>query len=232
MCRNIFKPIIAIIGIALISSCASYHNHVNPMEKQLKPSQLVRGPQATEYRQSKMISAGIGALGDSMVVIYQDRLESDLRHKIKDTGIILRREGNVVRLMFPVGMSFDAMSTELRPQFYPALDALAGTLGDYQQTIIEVIGYADDDSHHQRHLPIQRASEISSYLVAQNLKHERFEIVGLERRRRVSGENRVRVRVYAAQAEIRLLPLQRSVSMQPREQENADSARGGLFVVL
>jgi len=229
MCKNILNRVFAVIGIALLGSCASYHNHVNPMEKIAVVPQLVHGAKATEYRQSEMIGAGIGALGNSMSVGYQDRLEADLRHKIRGTGIEIRREGNIVRLMLPSGMTFNAMSAELRPQFYPALDALAGILDAYQQTMIEVIGYADDDAVDNRRLPVLRAAEISSYLVARALKHERFEIVGLERKRRAVIDGAVRV--YPAQAEIRLLPLQRSVSMQPKENERTLAQADGFLAL-
>jgi len=216
MYKNILNRVLAVAGIALVSGCASYQNYVNPMEKIAVVPQLVYGAKATEYRQSEMIGAGIGALGESMSVGYQDRLESDLRHKIKGTGIEVRRDGNVVCLMLPSGMIFDFLSAQIRPQFYPALDALAGVLEGYQQTMIEVIGYADNDIDNHR-LPILRAAEISSYLVDKHLRHERFELVGMERKRRAADEHVVRV--YATQAEIRLLPLQRTVSMQPKEHE-------------
>jgi len=229
MCKNILNRVLAVLGIMLVSGCASYHNHVNPMEKIAVPPQLVYGAKATEYRQSEMIGAGIGALGNSMSVGYQDRLESDLRHKIRGTGIEIRREGNIVRLMLPSGVTFDVMSAELRPQFYPALDALAGILEAYQQTMIEVIGYADDDRSDNRRLPVLRAAEISSYLVAQNLRHERFEIVGLERKRRAVADGTVRV--YPGQAEIRLLPLQRTVSMQPEARERQLAKADGFLAL-
>jgi len=229
MCKNILNRVLAALGIVFVSSCASYHNHVNPMEKMAAVPQLVYGAKATEYRQSEMIGAGIGALGKSMSVGYQDRLESDLRHKIRGTGIEIKREGNVVRLMLPSGIIFDAMSAEIRPQFYPALDALAGIFETYQQTMIEVIGYADDDSIDNRRLPVLRAAEISSYLVARNLRHERFEIVGLERKRRAVSEGAVRV--YPAQAEIRLLPLHRNVSMQPKEHERRLTKADGFLAL-
>jgi len=228
MRKNILNRSIAMIGIALLSSCASYHNHVNPMQKMTVASNLVYGQYATQYRQSEMISAGIGALGDSLLVIYQDRLESELRHKIKDTGIVIQREGNVVRLVFPAEMTFHSMSAELNPWFYSALDALAEILEAYQQTIIEVIGYADVDNPGNRRLSELRAAEISTYLVAKNLRPERFEIVGLERQRRVGGKNG---KIPATQAEIRLLPLQRSVLMPPKENEE-NLLKSGVFAAL
>jgi len=228
MCKNILNRSIAMIGIALLSGCASYHNHVNPMQKLTVASNLVYGQLATQYRQSEMIGAGIGALGDSLLVIYQDRLESELRHKIKDTGIVIQREGNVVRLVLPAGMTFHAMSAELNPLVCPALDALAGVLETYQQTMIEVIGYADVGNPGNRRLSELRAAEISSYLVAKNLRHERFEMVGLQQWRRVRGANG---RIPAAQAEIRLLPLQRSMLMPPKENEKT-LLKSGAFAVL
>jgi len=225
MCKTILSRVMAAVVIALASSCASYHNHVNPMQKKASTSILIHGPKATEYRQSEMIGAGIGALGNSLVVEYQDRLESEIRHKIRGTGFAVQREGNIVRILLPAGMSFDPNSAELSPGSYSALDALAGILGDYRQTMIEVIGYTDADHPAQHRLPEQRASEIGSYLVAQNLRHERFEIVGLGRydHRARSGAS--------AQAEIRLLPLQRTVSRQPRGSE-MHLVNAGFFVEL
>jgi len=215
----IFNRFIILAGIVLASGCASYHNHVNPMERKIAASHLVYGPSATQSRQSEMIAAGIGALRDSALADYQDRLESDLRNSIKDTGIMLRRNANVVHLMMPAGLTFDAMSAELRPQFYPVLDILAEILQTHQQTMIEVIGYGDDDDAGNQRLPVLRAAEISTYLVARNLHHQRFEVVGLKRRHHAVEGNTVRV--YAAQAEIRLLPLQRTVSMQRGRRETA-----------
>jgi len=218
MNKLLFYRIIILSAILLISSCASYRNHVNPMDAPPLASQLVHGPKATEYRQSEMISAGIGALGNSFVAEYQNRLESELRRDIQASGIQIHRQGNVVHLSLPIGVTFTSMGAELSPQFYPVLDTLAEILRRYQQTMIEVIGYMDADTVTHHRLPDQRASEISSYLVAQQLRHERFEIVGLNRHRR-------------AQAEIRLLPLQRTVSRQPREHE-VRVVNTGLFMEL
>jgi len=218
MCKQIVIKLMLLGIIALTSSCASYQHHVNPMQRQAAASDLIHGPAATEHRQSEMIGAGIGALGKSLVVDYQDRLEAELRRSIRGSGIEIRREGHIVRLLLPPDATFDAMGAELHPQLYPALDALAGTLEHYQQTMIEVVGYADAGDSSRQRLPEQRAFEISTYLVAHQLRHERFEIVGLSRQRRVDPHDQAHP-AAPAQAEIRLLPLQRNVSMQPRERD-------------
>jgi len=218
MNNPLFHRIIILSAIALVSSCASYRNHINPMDVPALASQLVHGPKATEYRQNEMISAGIGALGNDFVHEYQNRLESELRRDIESSGIQIHRQGNVVHLLLPVGVTFTSMGAELSAQFYPVLDTLAEILQRYPQTMIEVIGYMDADTVTHHRLPDQRASEISTYLVAQQLHHERFEIVGLNRQRRT-------------QAEIRLLPLQRTISRQLREHE-ARVVNTGWFMEL
>jgi len=203
MYRHIVSRVIAVVGLGFLASCSSYHNHINPMQQKIPPSNLIHGYMATEYRQNEMIGAGIGALGNSTVMEYQDRLESELRKKISSSGITLSREGHVLRLALPAGMSFDGNSAELNPTLYSSLNTLAKVLDDYRQTMIEIIGYADARSSDNPRLPEQRAFEISSYLIEQQLRHERFEVVGIRR-------------AVPAQVEIRLLPLQRTASRLPR----------------
>jgi len=226
MKNPLFHRIIISGAILLVSSCASYRNHVNPMDAPASVSHLMHGPRATEHRQNEMISAGIGALGNHFVSEYQNRLESELRRDIQGSGIQIHRQGDVVHLILPAGVTFDHMGAELSPQFYPILDILAEIFQRYPQTMIEVIGYMDADTVTHHRLPDQRASEISTYLVAQQLRHERFEIVGLNQRHR-------RARTAAtppAQAEIRLLPLQRTVSRQPEHELRVVNT--GLFMEL
>jgi len=226
MKNPLFQRIIILAAIMLVSSCASYRNHVNPMDVPALASHLVYGPKATEYRQNEMISAGIGALGNHFVSEYQNRLESELRRDIQGSGIQIHRQGDVVHLSLPAGVTFEHMGAALSPQFYPVLDVLAEIFQRYPQTMIEVIGYMDADTVTHHRLPDQRASEISAYLVAQQLRHERFEIVGLNQHHR-----RAHQAATPAQAEIRLLPLQRTVSTQLREHE-LKVVNTGLFMAL
>jgi len=227
VCKCVSSCVMAVAVIAIFGGCASYHNHVNPMEKKIAQSVLVSGQEATRYRQSEMIGAGIGALAESMLDNYQNRLESELRQKIQGSGIVIEREGHSLRLLLPAGDTFAEMGAEISPRLYPALDALSGILGAYRQTMIEVIGYADMKQPGQHRLPERRAAEISSYLVEQKLQYERFELVGLERQ---ASARRGRY-TPAVQAEIRLLPLQRSLSMQPKER-GTPLLNAGLFLAL
>src|SRR3546814_19938287 len=66
----------------------------------------------------------------------------------------------------PGGVTFAFDKAEVQPQFYPVLDNVAGTLQQYNQTIIEVAGHTDSvgtDSYNQQ-LSQQRAEAVANYL--------------------------------------------------------------------
>src|SRR5690554_7002458 len=105
---------------------------------------LLSGSDATERRQRALVGAGVGGLTGGAIGAYQDRQEAELRRQTAGTGIVVDREGDVIKLNLPDGVTFDFNKTELKPQFYPALNNVARTLSDYDQTIVEVAGHTDN----------------------------------------------------------------------------------------
>ena len=104
---------------------------------------LLSGGDAVERRQRAMVGAGIGALAGGGIGAYQDRQEAELRRETAGTGIDVTRDGDVIKLNLPDGVTFDFARHDLKPQFYPALNTIASTLKDYDQTIVEVSGHTD-----------------------------------------------------------------------------------------
>lgn len=101
---------------------------------------LLTGDSATERRQHAMIGAGIGALSGAAVGQYQDRQERALRERTANTGIDVQRQGDNITLNLPDGITFDFGKSALKPQFYTALNGVASTLREYNQTMVEVVG--------------------------------------------------------------------------------------------
>lgn len=95
---------------------------------------LLTGDSATERRQHAMIGAGIGALSGAAVGQYQDRQERALRERTANTGIDVQRQGDNITLNLPDGITFDFGKSALKPQFYTALNGVASTLREYNQT--------------------------------------------------------------------------------------------------
>ncbi|WP_454830693.1 OmpA family protein [Pseudoxanthomonas wuyuanensis] len=170
---------------------------------------LLSGGDATERRQRALVGAGVGGLTGGAIGAYQDRQEAELRRQTAGTGIDVSREGDVIKLNLPDGVTFDFGKSDLKPQFYPALNNVARTLAEYNQTIVEVTGHTDSigsDAVNQR-LSEQRASSVGNYLIGQGLLRERFEIVGMGKRYPIASNDTDSGRALNRRVEIRVLPL-------------------------
>ena len=156
-----------------------------------------------------MVGAGIGALAGAAIGNYQDRQEAELRRETAGTGIDVQRDGDVILLNLPDGVTFDFNRTDIKPQFYPSLNTIAGTLRQYNQTIVEVSGHTDNigsDAVNQR-ISEQRANAVASYLTAQGVQPQRFEVIGMGKRYPIASNDTESGRAQNRRVEIRLLPM-------------------------
>jgi len=170
---------------------------------------LLSGDTAVERRQRAMVGVGIGALAGGGIGAYQDRQEAELRRATAGTGVDVTRDGDVIKLNLPDGVTFDFAKYDIKPQFYPALNTIANTLREYNQTIVEVSGHTDSvgsDSANQI-LSERRANAVSGYLTSQGLQRERFEVVGMGERYPIASNDTDQGRALNRRVEIRLLPL-------------------------
>ena len=170
---------------------------------------LLAGSDATERRQRAMVGAGIGGLAGGAIGNYQDRQERALREQTQGTGIEVNRQGDNITLNLPDGITFDFGKSDLKPQFYSALNGVARTLAEYNQTIIEVVGHTDSvgsDAVNQR-LSEQRAASVASYLSAQGVQRERIEQLGAGKRYPIASNDTEAGRAQNRRVEIRVIPL-------------------------
>lgn len=210
-------------GSMLLASCASYTGQTNAPDDPNRTRNnaligagigvvagLLSGSDATERRQRALVGAGVGGLAGGAIGAYQDRQEAELRRQTAGTGIQVDREGDVIKLNLPDGVTFDFNKSDLKPQFYPALNNVASTLAEYNQTIVEVSGHTDSigtDAVNQR-LSEQRAASVGNYLIGQGLQRERFEIVGFGKRHPIADNSTEQGRSLNRRVEIRVVPLQ------------------------
>lgn len=213
---------VALAGTLLLGGCASYTGQTNDPNDPNRTRNaaligagigavagLLSGNSATERRQHAMIGAGIGGLAGGAVGAYQDRQEAELRRQTAGTGVDVSRDGDTIKLNLPDGVTFDFNRVELKPQFFPALNNIASTLREYNQTIVEVSGHTDSigtDAVNQR-ISEQRAQNVSSYLIGQGLQRERFETVGFGKRYPIADNATEQGRALNRRVEIRIIPL-------------------------
>ena len=223
MHKSSHAPIaLAIAASLLLSSCATYTGQTNAPDDPNRTQRgaligaavgavagLLSGGDATERRQRAMVGAGVGAVAGGAVGVYQDRQEADLRRRTAGTGIEVTREGDVIKLNLPDGVTFDFGKANLKPQFYSALDQVAASMSEYNQTIVEISGHTDSvgsDEANQR-LSEQRAGSVSNYLAGKGLMRERFEVVGMGERYPVASNDSDSGRAVNRRVEIRVVPL-------------------------
>lgn len=212
----------ALIATVTLGGCATYTGQTNDPNDPNRTRNaaligagigavagLLSGGDATERRQRALVGVGVGGLAGGAIGAYQDRQEAELRRQTMGTGIAVQREGDVIKLNLPDGVTFDFGKADLKPQFYPALNNVARTLAEYNQTIVEVSGHTDSvgsDQFNQR-LSEQRASSVGNYLIGQGLQRERFEIVGFGEQHPVADNNTDQGRALNRRVEIRVVPL-------------------------
>ena len=207
---------------ALTAGCASYTGQTNDPNDPNRTKRgaligagigavagLLSGDDAVERRQRAMVGAGIGALAGGSIGAYQDRQEAELRRQTAGTGIEVTRDGDVIKLNLPDGVTFDFGKYDLKPQFYPALNNVAATLKEYNQTIVEVTGHTDSvgSAEFNQRLSEQRASTVGNYLIGQGLVRERFEIVGMGKNYPIASNDTDAGRAQNRRVEIRVVPL-------------------------
>ena len=213
---------LAALTVTLLGGCASYTGQTNDPNDPNRTrtgaligagigavAGLLSGSDATERRQRALVGAGIGGLAGGSIGAYQDRQEAELRRQTAGTGIDVSRDGDVIKLNLPDGVTFDFGKAELKPQFYPALNNVASTLREYNQTIVEVTGHTDSvgSADFNQRLSEQRANSVGNYLIGQGLVRERFEIIGMGKNYPIADNNTDAGRALNRRVEIRVLPL-------------------------
>lgn len=224
--KTMFKTCaLATLAVTLLGGCASYTGQTSDPNDPNRTrtgaligagigavAGLLSGGDATERRQRALVGAGIGGLAGGGIGAYQDRQEAELRRQTAGTGIDVTRDGDVIKLNLPDGVTFDFNKADLKPQFYPALNNVAATLREYNQTIVEVTGHTDSvgsDAVNQR-LSEQRAASVGNYLIGQGLMRERFEIVGMGKRYPIASNDTDSGRALNRRVEIRVVPVRSS----------------------
>jgi outer membrane protein OmpA-like peptidoglycan-associated protein len=133
-----------------------------------------------EGRTNALIGAGVGALAGGAVGNYMDRQQAQLRSQLAGSGVDVQRQGDNIVLNMPSDVTFGVDQAEIQSRFYPVLDDVAETLGQYPQTLIDVVGHADStgaDDYNQR-LSERRAGSVASYLVSRGVLRDRLFVAG------------------------------------------------------
>jgi len=109
----------------------------------------------------------------------------------------------------PGGVTFAFDSSSLNPQFYPVLDKVAQTLGEYNQTVIQIAGHTDSTGSHAYNMKLseQRASSVKTYLAGRGIAANRMVTVGAGPDYPVADNSTAEGRAENRRVEITIVPV-------------------------
>lgn len=127
-----------------------------------------------------IIGAGVGALAGAAVGAYMDSQEKALREDLDGTGVEVARKGDNIQLHMPSSITFDTNQAVLKPEFKPILNDVAGTLSEYESTVVHVAGHTDStgNAEYNQQLSVNRANSVRHYLLGQGIIPERVVTTG------------------------------------------------------
>jgi len=188
MMRHKTSLAVAIAAAVSLAGCAAMDDFATNPEKQKTrtgagigaASGAVIGLLIDGGWQGALIGAGIGALAGGAVGNYQDKQEAKLRQQMAGTGVDVVRKGDNITLDMPGNVTFAFDSYQLNPQFNAVLDKVAGTLVEYDQTVIQIAGHTDSTGSHAYNMKLseQRAQSVKNYLTGRGVPAQRLHTIG------------------------------------------------------
>ena len=157
------------------------------------------------------IGAAIGGLGGAAIGNYQDQQERKLRAQLANTGVEVQRVGNNITLDMPGGVTFATNSADINANFYTVLDQVATTLGEFNQTVIEVAGHTDSTGARAYNMTLseRRAGSVVSYLSGRGVARERMIAVGAGPDHPVDTNETADGRAQNRRVEITIVPVEK-----------------------
>ena len=158
-----------------------------------------------------VIGAAIGGLGGAAIGSYQDQQERKLRAQLADSGVEVQRVGNNITLDMPGGVTFATNSSDINSNFYPVLDKVAATLGEFNQTVIEVAGHTDSTGSRAYNMALseRRAGSVLNYLSSRGVARERMLAVGAGPDHPVDTNETPEGRAQNRRVEITIVPVEK-----------------------
>ncbi len=219
------RLILAATAVAMLSGCATNNPYDNQgqaqnsagMSKTAKYGGLGALAGAVAGAAIDHNSRGKGALIGAAVVgaasagygYYADKQEAALRESMANTGVEVQRQGDQIKLIMPGNITFATDSSAIASSFYSPLNNLAGSLKQFNQNNIEIVGYTDSTGsrQHNMDLSLQRAQSVATYLTSQGVDQTHLSVRGAGPDQPVASNADVNGRAQNRRVEVNLKPI-------------------------
>ena len=143
-------------------------------------------------RRNALIGAGVGALAGAAIGNYMDRTYQNLRQRLQGTGVgVTRVSESQILLNFPADLTFDFNRDSVKGQFVPTLRDVGGVLSQYNQTTVDVYGFADSvgGEAYNQDLSERRAMNVASILQSGGVIRQRVAVTGFGESRPIASNS-------------------------------------------
>jgi outer membrane protein OmpA-like peptidoglycan-associated protein len=167
-----------------------------------------------------LIGAAVVGAGAAGYGYYADKQEAALRKSMANTGVEVKREGDQIKLIMPGNITFATNSSAIAPSFYSPLNNLAGSLKQFNQNMIEVVGYTDSTGARQHNMDLsqQRAQSVATYLTSQGVDPSHLAVAGMGPDQPIASNADVNGRAQNRRVEVNLKPIPGQQYQQPAQQ--------------
>ena len=219
------RLIIAATALAMLSGCASQNPYDNQgqaqnsggMSKTAKYGGFgalagaVAGAAIDHNNRGKgaLIGAAVVGAASAGYGYYADKQEAALRASMANTGVQVQREGDNIKLVMPGNITFATDSSAIASSFYSPLNNLAGSLKQYNQNVIEIVGYTDSTGSRQHNMDLsqQRAQSVATYLTSQGVDAAHLSVRGAGPDSPIASNADVNGRAQNRRVEVNLKPI-------------------------
>lgn len=165
-----------------------------------------------------------GAIGGA-VGYRADKQEAQLRERLADSGVAVERQGDTINLVVPGAISFATNSAQLAPNFYTSLNQVAGSLKEYPDSTVQIVGHTDSTgpADFNQQLSVNRANAVVVYLSAQGIDPARMQALGMGPSQPVADNRTVEGRAQNRRVEIKIIP--RAEAAEPHVHEREEEYR-------
>jgi len=170
---------------------------------------------------ARIVGAGIGAVGGGVIGYKMDQQIKELKESTAGTGVEVSEtpDGEAILVKLPDGVTFAVDSTEISPGFQSTLNEISGSLVQYPNSLIDVMGHTDSTGSDEYNLGLsrRRADSVASYLALRGVSRARMATVGHGERYPIADNATEAGRARNRRVELKITPI---------SQEEADAARG------
>ena len=157
-----------------------------------------------------LIGAGVGAVGGAATGGYMYIQASKLRQELVGTGVQVQEMNGQVRLIMPSNITFATDSAVFQTSFNRVLDSVAKVLKEYDQTLVQVVGYTDNTGTlaYNNQLSLKRAQAVATYLQNRGVSASRLSVMGMGPSNPIASNSTAAGREQNRRVEITLINMQ------------------------